>query len=166
MGAVLFCCWKLRLEVEVQGHLDLARRADGVLHDTETGRAVIKTAGQRVRCATPCGLRSRSGGDRNGNVVEALVLIHIILRNVEAGGVGEVIGFEGVAKDVMLVDGQFLNQRRVGALLPGLAEDITFTGDKAGFKVVSLRNAAGTGREDWNVETRGFQSRALTGRGL
>ena len=40
----------------------------------------------------------------DGNVVERLVLIHIVLRDIEAGCVGQVIGFESVAKHVMFMD--------------------------------------------------------------
>ena len=76
----------------------------------------------------PVGCAAAVEATANGNVVEALVLIHVVLRNVEAGGVGEVVDVEGVAQDVLVVDGQFLDQRRVGAPLPGLAEDIALAG--------------------------------------
>ena len=47
MGAVLFFVEGWKLEVETQRHLNLPGSADGVLHNAQTGGAVVKSAGER-----------------------------------------------------------------------------------------------------------------------
>ena len=64
-----------------------------------------------------------------GHVVERLVLVHVVLRNVEARSVGEVVDIEGVVQFELVVDRQVLDQRSVSAPLPGLAEDVALAAE-------------------------------------
>ena len=56
--------------------------------------------------------------------IVACVLRHFVARNVEAGGVRQVVDVEGVLEAVPLLEADDLHQRCVCALLESLAEDV------------------------------------------
>ena len=88
-----------RLKLNAERHLNLARAADGLVHDAQAKRAVVETIVRGVRAAV--GQRRRP---LHGRVVVILVLRNVIERKVEAGSVGQVKDIEGVLQHHTLGD--------------------------------------------------------------
>ena len=88
----LYCSGWLRLEIEVERHLDLPWGADGVTYDAEARGAAIEVvfgAG-----GTAAGRQNRRSLCREG-IVEG-VLRNLVAGNIEAGCVSDVVDVEGV----------------------------------------------------------------------
>ena len=87
-------------EVQMQRHLDLARAANGVLGDTQAGWRIV----ERI--------------SSHGYVVESSVLVHVVLGNVEARCIRQVVHVEGVVQSKGFSNHQVLHQRGIGSPLP------------------------------------------------
>ena len=77
--------------------------------------------------------------------VVVLVLRDLVAGNVEAGGVGQVVDVEGVLEGVAFGEVGDLDQRGIGALLEGLAEDVALAGGEVGLVGIVGGNGAARG---------------------
>lgn len=128
-----------KLEQHAQRHLDLPRAADGFVGDAQAAQARALIQRGEAGVARLC----RSGLPGVGEAVEVDVLIDVVDREIEAGGVGQVEHIEGVAHRDSVVHLGHFHERNVGAALPGLAENIALAaGDEVGFVRVVRRNGA------------------------
>src|SRR5580658_366215 len=126
------------LEIEAQGHLDLARAAYGFVDRAEASGTVVETADGSGACAT--GGQRRSAYYRE--VVVKLVLSYVVDGNIEAGVVGQIEDVEGVLQRDTLGERRDLYDGNIGAFLPGLAEDVALAAGEIGFESIAGGNCA------------------------
>src|SRR5580658_2990420 len=120
-----------QLEAQVQRHLKLARAADGVGNDAEATGTAIKTAADSSNTCRAAG-SGQDGCSRGREGVVAGVLRDLVAGNVEARGVGQVVDIERVLEIESIGQFRVFDERSVGALLEGLAEDVALPGGEAG----------------------------------
>lgn len=145
----------------MQRHLNLTWATDGVLGDAKACRAVEEASIGAIRIALAVvgrpRLRGLAGVDGNGNIVEQLVLVYVVLRDVEAGSVGEIIHIEGVMQIELLVDGEILGQGCIGAALPPLPEDIALAAREVAFEWIAEGHAHVADRNERDREATGLE---------
>jgi len=90
------------LEIQMQGHLDLAWAADGVLDDAQAGGAAIEVV-DRFRSAATGGQHGAQRPFGWEGIVSG-VLRDLVAGDIETGGVGEVEDVEGVLHVVPVAD--------------------------------------------------------------
>ena len=145
-------------EDEVQGNLNLASAADGLVHVAQTSGAVVAA---RVRASAGCGQRRRT--DR-GEAVVILVLRNVVDGHVEAGRVSDVENVKAELQVHPLGDAGVLHKRNVHPPLPGLAKNIALPGGEVRFVRIVGRNGAtqSAGGQQRNGEASGIE-RGKTG---
>src|SRR5579863_1109509 len=109
-------------------------------YDAKASRAIEET-GVGLGAVGGAAGGQRGQADVRECVVE-LILRHFVSRDIEAGGVGDVVDVEGVFQRVLFLQVDDLNQGNIGTLLECLAEDIALTGREAGLKWVVAGDCA------------------------
>lgn len=130
----------------MQRHLNLAWTADGVLHDAKLTWAAVKgVRGSALRLALSWSRRHFAvGAGHIRRIVVTGILRDVILRDVEAAGVGQVEHVQAVAQRIPVANLQAFYQRSVRALLEGLPEDVALAGGETGLEVVADGYAVGS----------------------
>ena len=112
-------------ESETERHLNLARTADGFVGDAKTAEAEAHVKCGHVEAAVArrdCGRQSLLR-----EAVEVDVLADIVDWDIEAGGIGQVIHVEAVAKGEALGQLCHFDVGDICATLPGLPEDVALS---------------------------------------
>src|ERR1700728_694980 len=106
---------------------------------------IAKAGGAVIEAAVgllPLGVASggQRGYARGRKSVVILILKNLVARDVEAGGVGEVVHVKGVLQAIAFGDAGHFYQRNIRPLLRCLAEDVALTSGEAGLDRVPSRN--------------------------
>src|SRR5208282_6216278 len=110
----------MTLKHDSQGHLNLARAADGFVYRAQRRGTVVESR-RRILSSATSGQRRRP---HYRELVVVLVLRDVIDGNIKAGRIGQVEDLQAVIQRVAFRNEGFLYERNVGDPLPALPEDV------------------------------------------